>query len=114
MNPELSRFVWEHRNDDPFQLALARKQYPGVPVAEAAAQVEALQKTKQKVPTRYREGMLFPPRLSAEQASSEATARFTSGLVNAGPLHDHPRGPGSDTTFFSLVCSEWTPLSVYL
>lgn len=110
MNPELSRFVWEHRNDDPFQLALARKQYPGVPVAEAAAQIEALQKTKQKVPAWFREGMLFPPRLSVEQASSEATARFKAGLVQGGRLLDLTCGLGIDTYFFSQVCSEVTAI----
>ena len=110
MNPELSRFVWEHRNDDPFQLSLARKQYPGVPVAEAAAQVEALQKTRQKVPSWYREGMLFPPRLSMEQASSEAAARFKAGLVPAGRLLDLTCGLGIDTYFFSKVCTSVTAI----
>lgn len=103
MNPELSRFIWEHRNDDPFQLALARKQYPGLPVAEAAAQVEALQKIRQKVPDWYREGMLFPPRLSIEQASSGATARFKSGIVPRGRMLDLTCGLGIDTYYFSKV-----------
>lgn len=112
MIPELSRFVWEHRNDDPFQLALARKQYPGVPVADAAAQIEALQKTRQKIPSWYREGMLFPPRLSMEQASSEATARFKAGLVPAGHLLDLTCGLGIDTYFFSKVCTEVTAIEL--
>ncbi len=110
MIPELSRFVWEHRNDDPFQLALARKQYPGVAVAEAAAQIEALQKTRLKIPSWYREGMYFPPRLSMEQASSEAAARFKAGLVPAGRLLDLTCGLGIDTYFFSKVCTEITAI----
>lgn len=110
MSPELSRFIWEHRNDDPFQLALARKQYPGLPVAEAAAQVEALQKIRKKVPSWYREGMLLPPRLSIEQASSEATARFKSGLVPGGNLLDLTCGLGTDSWFFSKVCRTVTAI----
>ena len=78
----IQEFIWEHRNDDPHQLALSAKKYPHLPVAQVAAQVRALQKIRLKIPAWYQAGMEFPLAISLEQASSERSARFKAALIS--------------------------------
>jgi hypothetical protein len=94
-------FIWQHRNDDPRQLALSAKKYPDIPISEAAAQVQALQKIRHKIPGWYRAGMSFPLSLSLEQASSENTAKFKAGLLSGKKMVDLTGGLGVDSFFFS-------------
>ncbi len=94
-------FIWQHRNDDPRQLALSAKKYPNIPISVAAAQVQALQKIRHKIPGWYRAGMSFPLSLSLEQASSENTARFKAGLIAGKKMVDLTGGLGVDSFFFS-------------
>jgi 16S rRNA G966 N2-methylase RsmD len=98
---ELQRFVWEHREDDPFALALSGKQHPGLPIAYLARQVDALQKIRRKIPSWHQPGLEFPVALSVEQASSEATARYKAGLFSGADMADLSGGLGVDTFFFA-------------
>jgi len=100
----IPEFIWAHRLDDPQRLALSARKYPGLPMAYIAGQVDFLQKIQKKVPSWYREGLLFPAALSMEQASSEATARFKASLVQGGKMADLSGGLGVDSFFFSQVC----------
>lgn len=97
----LAEFVWEHREDNPLTLALSGAKHPGIPVAEAARQVEALQKLRKKFPEWYRPGLLLPPLLSLEQASSSATARFKAGLFSGRSMADLTGGMGVDAFFLA-------------
>jgi SAM-dependent methyltransferase len=110
MTPELAQFVWEHRSDDPFQLALLRDRYPNIPLSVAAAQIESLAKIKSKVPSWYRPGIWLPPRLSVEQASSEATARFKAALISGQSALDLTCGMGVDAFFLSQRVEHLTVL----
>ncbi|HND87903.1 MAG TPA: hypothetical protein PK971_06240, partial [Saprospiraceae bacterium] len=101
----LSDFIWQHRLDDPQRLAL-RKMPEGWPAAHIAHQVDALQRLRHKVPSWYRPGLRFPPGVSAEQASSERTARYKAGLLRpqgegGGQLADLTGGLGVDAFFFA-------------
>lgn len=119
--------MWEHRNDDPYQLALSAKKQlhaiDGVSAADApsmafvAAQVQALQKIRTKIPSWYRAGLSFPQAVSLEQASSERTARFKAGLFSGRKMADLTGGMGVDAFFFarqfdSLVYVEESPALV--
>ncbi|MDO8366130.1 MAG: methyltransferase domain-containing protein [Saprospiraceae bacterium] len=99
--PLLQDFIWQHREDDPRQLALSAKKYPNIPVLTAAAQIQALQKIRLKIPGWYRPGMEFPLAISLEQASSERTARFKAGLCSGKKMVDLTGGLGVDSFFFS-------------
>lgn len=98
---DLAGFIWDHRLDDPGQLALSGKKWPQWPMSEVARQVEALQKIRHKAPAWYQPGILFPPLLSLEQASSEATARFKANLVHGSKLADLTCGLGIDAWAFA-------------
>ena len=100
--PELLDFIWQHRNDDPRQLALAAPRHPDLPMPFVAAQVAALQKVRTKIPIWHRPGLVFPLAVSVEQASSEATARFKAGLFSSGLcMADLTGGLGVDAFFFA-------------
>lgn len=98
---DVSGFIWQHREDDPAELALSGKKHPGLPMAFVARQVEALQKIRRKVPAWYRPGITFPVRLSLEQASSEACARFKAALFSGHSMVDLTCGMGVDVSFFA-------------
>ncbi|MFN0036783.1 MAG: THUMP-like domain-containing protein [Saprospiraceae bacterium] len=97
----LQEFIWQHRNDDPLELALSAKKHPDIPISQAAVQVQALQKIRHKIPSWYRAGMEFPLAISLEQASSEPTARFKAGLFAGKKMADLTGGLGADSFSFS-------------
>ena len=94
-------FIWQHRDDDPRQLALSGHIYPDIQISAAAAQIQALQKIRTKVPSWYQPGMEFPLAISLEQASSEPTARFKASLFSGKKIADLTGGLGVDSFFFS-------------
>lgn len=94
-------FVREHVNDDVARLLLSAHRYPDVDVPLAAAQIRALQKVRDKIPSWYRPDLTFPPLVSVEQASSEQTAHFKSGLVSGRRMADLSGGMGVDAYFFA-------------
>jgi hypothetical protein len=94
-------FIWQHRDDDPRQLALSAHKYPDIQISAASAQVQALQKIQHKIPSWYQPGMDFPLAISMEQASSETTARFKAGLFSGKKIADLTGGLGVDSFFFA-------------
>jgi hypothetical protein len=96
------QFLHDHRDDDPAQLALQAHRYPDLPIRELAAQLQARQKARTKLPTwAANEAVWFPPLLSVEQSSSEVTARFKASLVSGGTLVDLTGGMGVDAGAFA-------------
>lgn len=105
--PEALTFLRDHAADDPATLMLQAHRYPGLPVAALVQQLQARQKAAAKLPRWVKDpDIIFPPTLSVEQASSEATARFKAGLVSGRLLVDLTGGFGVDTFFFSQKFAE--------
>ncbi len=100
----------EHANADPARLLLAAHRWPDLPIRELVAQLAARQKARGKLPTWAADlALLFPPGLSVEQASSEATARFKAGLVaGAASLADLTGGFGVDAVHFARTVERVT------
>ena len=100
---ELLRFVKEHAGDDLMRLLLSASRYPSIDVPFAVDQIASRRKIKEKLPSWYAcDALLFPSKLSAEQCSSEQTARYKQRLVNAGEtLCDLTGGLGVDSYYFS-------------
>lgn len=74
-------FILQHRTEDVRKLAL-RKMPEGLDAAFCLQQIEGWQLARKKIP-RWAEtdGLLFPPRLSMEQCSSQQTALYKRGVV---------------------------------
>lgn len=102
MLPEsVQHFIREHLQEDPVRLLLSAHRYPGIPMPQAVAQIEALRKVQHKIPSWYRFDLEFPAALSLEQASSETTACFKARLVSGRQMADLTGGMGVDAYFFA-------------
>lgn len=98
---EYWKFIKDHEQDNPAQLVLKQKQFPDLPLKEIASQIASRQKAKTKLPEWYSEKVWFPPKLSLEQCSSEATAKFKASLISGQSFADLTGGFGIDTYYLS-------------
>ena len=109
---ELSLLIRQHQHDDVQQLALQRNRFEQLSDADFRfflQQIEGKQRTRDKLPIL---GNLpdwwFPPRLSCEQCSSEATAAYKAQIYphTSYTLIDLTAGYGIDTFFLSENAAE--------
>ena len=106
MNKQTKDFIQEHLNDDVIQLGLQAKRYPDVDMLLAIRQISGRQKCRNKVPIFYENTeLLFPAKLSVEQASSEITAKYKAGLFSGKTFADLTGGFGVD---FYLMSQHFT------
>jgi len=105
----LAEFVKRHLNDDTTRLMLDRNKWPEIDMVAVVNCIESRKKLKGKVQEWYDEPRLvFPLKLSAEQCSSSATARYKSKLAerickksSGWSLADLTGGLGVDSWYFS-------------
>ena len=102
-------FIREHTGDDVRQLALQAARYPLVDMRVAATQIEGRRLAAAKLPAwAATDGVMYPVRLSMEQCSSEATARYKASLVGGSRLADLTGGFGIDCSYMSSRFGEAT------
>lgn len=111
MNTDIAIFIGEHLHDDVQQLALQRNRFPQLSDADfrfLLQQIEGRQRTKDKLPSfALNPDWWYPVRLSCEQCSSEATARYKAEIIKPflgqadTTLIDLTAGYGVDTFFMS-------------
>lgn len=95
------QFIAQHLFDDVHQLAL-KSIDAGVDKAFALRQIEARQLLRKKVPSwSDNDQLLFPPHLSIEQCSSEATALYKASLLQGNSFVDLTGGLGIDCHFIA-------------
>ena len=95
-------FIKAHRNDDTRTLALQAGRYPGVDVREAVVQIEGFQQAREKLPAWSAvDGIIYPPKISMEQCSSERTACYKAALVAGRGFADLTGGFGIDFSYIS-------------
>lgn len=98
-------FILSHRSRPVGELALALSKRSDIDAAFALRQIEGWQRLSKKVPTWAEvEALLYPPRLSLEQCSGEAAARYKSGVVekligSGETMADLTGGLGVDFSF---------------
>lgn len=116
MNEKTARFIRQHGSDDVRQLALQGAKDPEVDLSFALQQIAGRQQARTKLPSWAAiDGILYPPHLSMEQCSSEATARYKASVAGTGGLFvDLTAGFGVDAAFISkrferAVCIEQQP-----
>ena len=114
----LSALIQQHLHDDVQQLALQRNRFPHLSDADfrfLLQQVEGYQRTCDKLPTLSAlPDWWFPVRLSCEQCSSEATARYKAEIVQSldlkpstlDTLIDLTAGYGIDTFHLAAYTHE--------
>ncbi len=102
INEITKRFIIEHNDDDVRSLALHAGRYPGVDMRIAVTQIEGWQTARIKNPTwAATEGVIYPPRISMEQCSSEATALYKASLAKGESIADLTGGFGIDCSYMA-------------
>jgi hypothetical protein len=102
LTAEIQSFIENHQHDDPYQLSLQAKQWPDLPAKAVVEQIQSRQKAVRKIPTWVKtRGIIWPPPVSIEQCSSEATARFKASIFHGESVLDLMGGTGVDTLALS-------------
>ncbi len=105
LNAATLEFIHAHANDDVRQLAL-RRVPAGVNLREALTQIEGRQLAACKLPAcAATGGFLFPPRLSLEQCSSEATASYKRRIAERLLISSLREEGGGAASFTDLATS---------
>lgn len=107
----LKEFIQEHENDDTARLMLSRDRWPDIDIDKAVTIIECRKKLRTKLPEWYEiPEIIYPDRLSSEQSSSSATAKYkasiASRIANGGRIADLTGGLGADSLAFSRVASQ--------
>lgn len=102
ISAETLQFIEMHVRDDIRSLALQAGKYPLVDMPMAVTQIAGRRIAEVKIPSWYRiPGLLYPPHLSMEQCSSEATALYKASLMEGESFADLTGGFGIDCSFLS-------------
>ncbi|MDR3226284.1 MAG: RsmD family RNA methyltransferase [Prevotellaceae bacterium] len=111
INEQTQNFINRHIDDDSHELALATKQNSDIDIRFALEQITARQHAKEKIPSWYANNkLIFPPKISVEQCSSEATAMYKAELCKGEKFADLTGGLGID---FSIISQHFSH-SVYV
>ena len=95
-------FIAQHREENVRTLALQAGRYPTVDVREAVTQIEGWQHAREKLPEWAAvEGIIYPPKISMEQCSSEKTAKYKAGLIEGKMFADLTGGFGIDFSYMA-------------
>lgn len=106
LSAEVQQFINENLHSDITKILLKKSPFSGVSSAELAEQITAKLKCKNKLPLWFNTpNLIFPNKISVEQASSEATAAYKSKLAQ-GTLLDATGGMGVDSFYFSKSCQK--------
>ena len=106
----LKEFIQEHENDDTARLMLSGNRWPDIDIDKAVTIIECRKKLRTKLPEWYEiPEIIYPDRLSSEQSSSSATAKYkasvASRIANDGRIADLTGGLGADSLAFSRIAS---------
>ena len=100
-------FIAQHREEDVRTLALQAGRYPTVDMREAVTQIEGWQQAREKLPTWAAvEGIIYPPKISMEQCSSEKTAKYKAKQVKGKRFADLTGGFGIDFSYMARNFNE--------
>ena len=101
------QFINENKHRPPSEVALLVCKKPELNREFIIAQINGIQKAKNKLPEFYNnKNIVYPTPLSMEQCSSEKTAIYKSKLVSGKSLVDLTGGFGIDSFYFSKQFEE--------
>lgn len=96
------QFVSEHEKADVRRLALEAPRQSAIDLPFALDQIAGRQKATTKLPAwAATQGIIYPPSISLEQCSSQATASYKAALVQGEVMIDLTGGFGVDCSFMA-------------
>lgn len=101
LNTEIQHYINANLHSDLHALLLKKSPFPEVSMQEIVQQIKGKQVAQKKFPFLLKEGIIFPPQLNLEQASSEKTAIYKSNILKGKSFIDLTSGFGIDAYYLS-------------
>lgn len=108
LNQNVQHYINANLNTDLHTLLLKKSPFSGVSMQEIVQQIKGKQVAMKKFPFLLNDGIIFPPQLNLEQASSQKTALYKSEIVKGKKLIDLTAGFGIDAYYLSKNFDEVT------
>lgn len=108
LKKEVQDFISANLETDLHALLLKKTPFPEVSIQDIARQVKGRKVAARKFPFLQKEGIIFPPNLNLEQASSQATAHYKATNLQGKRFLDLTCGFGIDAWFLSSQFEEVT------
>ncbi len=103
LETDVQTFITNHLGSDTIRILLGKSPFKNVSTRELVAQIESKKRCEKKLPLWYSTpGIYYPPKISIEQASSQATAKYKAQLIKGEHVLDATGGFGVDSYYFSL------------
>lgn len=107
-NKEVEKFINANLQTDLHSLLLKKSPFAEVSMQEIVQQIKGKKVAQKKFPFLLKEGIVFPPNLNLEQASSQSTAEFKAQNLKGKKFLDLTSGFGIDAYFLSKNFDEIT------
>ena len=101
LSKEIQHYIHANLNADLHTLLLKKSPFPEVGMQEIVQQIKGKRVAEKKFPFLLKEGIVFPAQLNLEQASSEKTAVYKSGILKGEKFIDLTSGFGIDAYHLS-------------
>ncbi len=108
ISSDIQNYINQNLNSDLNQLLLKKSPFSDVSVQEIVQQVKGKKTAEKKFPFLLKEGIVFPPNLNLEQASSQSTAKYKARDLKGRSFLDLTCGFGIDAYFLSNNFDEVT------
>ncbi|WP_294303583.1 class I SAM-dependent methyltransferase [uncultured Chryseobacterium sp.] len=108
IDQNIQQYINANLNTDLHALLLKKSPFPEVSMQEIVQQIKGKQVAQKKFPFLLRDGIIFPPQLNLEQASSEKTALYKSEILKGKKFIDLTSGFGIDAYYLSKNFDEIT------
>ena len=101
LTEEIQNYINANLTADLHSLLLKKSPFAEVSMHEIAQQIKGKKVAQKKFPFLLRDGIIFPPNLNLEQASSQSTAEFKAKNLKGKSFIDLTSGFGIDAYFLS-------------
>ncbi|AZA83850.1 methyltransferase [Chryseobacterium lactis] len=101
LNKDVQNYINANLHTDLHSLLLKKSPFSEVSMQEIVQQIKGKQVAEKKFPFLLKEGIIFPPQLNLEQASSEKTALYKSEILKGQKFIDLTSGFGIDAYYLS-------------
>lgn len=105
---KVQEYINANLTSDLHSLLLKKPFFPEVSMKEIVQQIKGKKVAQKKFPFLLKEGIIYPPNLNLEQASSQSTAEFKANTVKGKSFLDLTSGFGIDAFFLSQNFEEVT------
>ena len=108
ISSDIQNYINQNINSDLNKLLLKKSPFSDVTMQEIVQQIKGRKTAEKKFPFLTKEGIVFPPNLNLEQASSQSTAEYKAQNLKGKSFLDLTCGFGIDAYFLSKNFDEVT------